>query len=243
MKCLLLVAGYATRLYPLTKDKPKCLLSVGGKTILERLLEKIDKVEEINETILVSNARFADQFAEYTKEIGHDNRTSMINDGTWDNETRLGAIGDMSLAIRQRAIDEDLMVLAGDNLFDFSLADFVTFYNSVHADCITAHKEGRIEALQKTGVAEIDDQGKVLSFEEKPKAPKSDYAVPPFYIYKKDTLPLIQTYINEGNNPDAPGQFVGWLLDKKPVYAYRFSGKRHDIGSLESYQEAQRFFS
>ena len=243
MKCLLLVAGYATRLYPLTKDKPKCLLPVGGKTILERLLEKIDKVEEINETILVSNALFADQFAEYIKEIGQDNRISMINDGTWDNETRFGAIGDMSLAIRQREIDEDLMVLAGDNLFDFSLADFVAFYNSVNADCITAHKEKRIEALQKTGVAEIDDQGKVLSFEEKPKAPKSDYAVPPFYIYKKETLSLIHTYVEEGNNPDAPGQFIGWLVKRKPVYAYRFTGKRHDIGTMDSYIESQKLFN
>jgi len=242
MKCLLLVAGYATRLYPLTKDKPKCLLPVGGKTILERLLEKIDKVEEIKETILVSNARFADQFAEYIKKIGQDNRISMINDGTWDNETRLGAIGDMSLAIRQRAIDEDLMVLAGDNLFDFSLADFVAFYNSVNADCITAHKEERIEALQKTGVAEIDDEGKVLSFEEKPKAPKSDYAVPPFYIYKKETLPMIHSYVEEGNNADEPGRFVSWLIWRKPVCAFRFSGKRHDIGSLDSYRGAQRLF-
>lgn len=243
MKCLLLVAGYATRLYPLTIDKPKSLLPVGGKTILEHLIDKIEQVPQISETILVSNARFADQFAAYIKEIGQDDRISTINDGTYNNETRLGAIGDMALAIKEKVIDEDLMVLAGDNLFDFSLADFAAFQTSVQADCITVHKEERMEALRKTGVADIDSKGKVLSFEEKPKNPKSDYAVPPFYIYKKDTLPLIQTYISEGNNPDAPGQFVGWLVDKKPVYAYRFSGKRHDIGSLESYQEAQNLFS
>lgn len=242
MKCLLLVAGYATRLYPLTIDKPKSLLPVGGKTILKHLIDKIEQVPQISETILVSNARFADQFAAYIKEIGQDDRISTINDGTNSNETRLGAIGDMALAIKEKAIDDDLMVLAGDNLFDFSLADFAAFQNSVQADCITAHKEKRLEALRKTGVAEIDSKGRVLSFEEKPKNPQSDYAVPPFYIYKKDTLPLIQTYISEGNNPDAPGQFVGWLVDKKPVYAYRFSGKRHDIGSLESYREAQKLF-
>jgi glucose-1-phosphate thymidylyltransferase len=243
LKCLLLVAGYATRLYPLTIDKPKSLLPVGGKTILERLIEKIDQIPQITETILVSNARFADQFAAYIKEMRQDDRICTINDGTYSNETRLGAIGDMALAIKEKAIDEDLMVLAGDNLFDFSLADFAAFQASVNADCITAHKEERLEALRKTGVAEIDNKGKVLSFEEKPKNPKSDFAVPPFYIYRKETLPLIQTYIKEGNNPDAPGQFVGWLVNKKPVYAYRFSGKRHDIGSMESYQEAQRLFS
>jgi len=242
MKCLLLVAGYATRLYPLTKDKPKSLLPVGGKTILERLIDKIDQVPQINEIILVSNARFAQQFENYIKEIRQDNRISMIDDGTQDNESRLGAIGDMDLAIREREIDEDLMVLAGDNLFDFSLADFAAFQASVNADCITAHREERLAALQKTGVAELDEDGGVLSFEEKPAKPKSNFAVPPFYLYKKETLPLIHTFIKEGNNPDAPGQFIGWLVQKKPVYAFRFSGKRHDIGSLESYEEAQRLF-
>ncbi len=243
MKCLLLVAGYATRLYPLTKDRPKSLLPVGGKTILERLIDKIDQVPRINEIILVSNARFADQFGAYIKEIGQDARIFMINDGTWDNESRLGAIGDMDLAIREKGIDEDLMVLAGDNLFDFSLADFAIFQEGVKADCITAHREERLTALQKTGVAELDEAGRVLSFEEKPAKPRSNFAVPPFYLYKKETLPLIRSYIEEGNNADAPGQFVGWLVNRKPVYAFRFSGKRHDIGSLESYQEAQRLFS
>ena len=242
MKCLLLVAGYATRLYPLTKDKPKSLLPVGGKTILERLIDKIDQVPQINEIILVSNARFVEQFRVYIKEIGQDNRISIINDGTQDNESRLGAIGDMDLAIRQRAIGEDLMVLAGDNLFDFSLVDFATYQASVNADCVTAHKEVRMAALQKTGVAELDAWGRVLSFEEKPAKPRSNFAVPPFYLYKKETLPLIRTYLEEGNNADAPGQFVGWLVRKKPVYAFRFTGKRHDIGSLESYREAQRLF-
>jgi len=227
MKCLLLVAGYATRLYPLTKDKPKSLLPVGGKTILERLIDKIDQVPQIKEIILVSNARFAKQFENYIKAIGQDTRIIIINDGTLDNQSRLGAIGDMDLAIRQEGIDEDLMVLAGDNLFDFSLADFAAFQASVNADCITAHKEERLTALQKTGVAELGEDGRGLSFEEKP---------------KKETLPLIRSYIEEGNNADAPGQFIGWLVRKKPVYAYRFTGKRHDIGSLESYREAQRLF-
>jgi len=242
MKCLLLVAGYATRLYPLTKDWPKSLLPVGGKTILERLIDKIDQVPQIKEIILVSNARFAKQFENYIKAIGQDTRIIIINDGTLDNQSRLGAIGDMDLAIRQEGIDEDLMVLAGDNLFDFSLADFAAFQASVNADCITAHKEERLTALQKTGVAELGEDGRVLSFEEKPVQPRSNFAVPPFYLYKKETLQLIHEYIKEGNNADAPGRFVSWLVHKKPVYAFRFVGKRHDIGSLESYQEAQRLF-
>jgi len=242
MKCLLLMAGYATRLYPLTKDKPKSLLPVGGKTILERLIDKTDQVPQINEIILVSNARFAEQFESYIKKIGQENRITIINDGTWNNEARLGAIGDMDLAIREREINEDLMVLAGDNLFDFSLADFVAFQANVNTDCITVHSEECLVSLQKTGVAELDEDGRVLSFEEKPVKPKSNFAVPPFYLYKKKTLPLIHSYIKEGNNTDSPGQFIRWLVNENPVYAFRFSGMRYDIGSLVSYQEAQRLF-
>lgn len=243
MKCVILAAGYATRMYPLTKDKPKSLLPVGGKTILERLIDKIDQVPQINEIILVSNARFAEQFESYIKKIGQNNRITIINDGSWNNENRLGAIGDMDLAIRERGIDEDLMVLAGDNLFDFSLVDFVAFQANVNTDCITVHREERLISLQKTGVAELDEDGRVLFFEEKPAKPKSNFAVPPFYLYKKETLPLIHSYIKEGNNADAPGQFIGWLVRRMPVYAFWFCGKRHDIGSLESYQEAQNHFS
>ncbi|HCX96368.1 MAG TPA: nucleotidyltransferase family protein [Spirochaetaceae bacterium] len=242
MKCVILAAGYATRMYPLTKDLPKSLLVVADKTILEHILMKVEEVPEIDEIILVSNARFADQFEAYIKGIRQDTRICMINDGTWDNETRMGAIGDMNLAIRQKNITEDLMVLAGDNLFDFSLMDFAAYFHSVNADCITTHWEERLDALKKTGVAELDAQGKVLSFEEKPAFPKSNFAVPPFYIYNKETLPFISTYIEEGNSPDAPGQFVGWLVNKRPVYAFRFTGKRHDIGSLDSYREARRLF-
>lgn len=242
MKCVILAAGYATRLYPLTKDKPKSLLVVGGKTILERLFEKISQVPQISETFLVSNARFADQFGRYIQELKLGNRISLVNDGTWENETRLGAICDMDLAIREKNINEDLMVLAGDNIFDFSLADFASFFGGVKADCITAHKEERPEALKKTGVAELDFLDRVLSFEEKPTEPKSNYAVPPFYLYKRETLPLIHKYVEEGKNLDAPGQFISWLVHKKPVYAFRFCGKRHDIGSLASLQEAQQLF-
>lgn len=243
MKCLLLVAGYATRLYPLTKDLPKSLLPVGGKTILEHLFEKIAQVPAIDEVILVSNARFAPHFRSFLVSRSDPFRIRVVDDGTHDNESRLGAIGDMELAIRECGIDDDLLVLAGDNLFDFSLADFAAFFGEVGTDCITAHEESSLEALRRTGVAVLDGSGRVLSFAEKPRDPQSSWAVPPFYIYGRKTLPLVTRYLEEGENPDAPGQFVRWLVGRAAVHAFRFAGQRHDIGSLESYRAAQALFT
>lgn len=243
MKCVILAAGYATRMYPLTENLPKSLLVVGGKTILEHILAKVEEVPEIDEIILVSNAKFVGQFREYLKKSGQDDRISLIDDGTWDNEHRLGAVADLGLAIERRQIDDDVLVLAGDNLFDFSLRDFVAYFHTVNADCITTYIEESIEALQRTGVAELDSSGRVRSFEEKPKNPRSNNAVPPFYIYTRATLKIVQQFLHSGKNTDAPGQFVSWLADKLPVYAYNFVGMRYDIGSIAGYEEIKRIFS
>lgn len=242
MKCVILAAGYATRLYPLTKDKPKSLLPVGGKTILERLIDKIDQVPQINEIILVSNARFAEQFESYIKKIGQNNRITIINDGSWNNENRLGAVADLGLAIERSQIDDDILVLAGDNFFDFSLRDFVAYFHTINADCITTYVEENFEALQRTGVAELDPSGRVLSFEEKPKNPRSNNAVPPFYIYTRATIKSIQQFLHSGKNIDTPGQFVSWLAEKQPVFTYRFVGLRYDIGSIVGYEKIKRIF-
>lgn len=236
MKCVILAAGYATRMYPLTENLPKSLLVVAGKTILEHILAKVEEVPEIDEIILVSNAKFAGQFREYLKKSGQDDRISLIDDGTWDNEHRLGAVADLGLAIERRQIDDDILVLAGDNLFDFSLRDFVAYFHTVNADCITTYIEENIEALQRTGVAELDPSGRVLSFEEKPKNPRSNNAVPPFYIYTRTNIKMVQQFLHSGKNIDAPGQFVSWLADFQPMYAYSFRGKRYDIGSIAGYE-------
>lgn len=243
MKCVILAAGYATRMYPLTENLPKSLLVVAGKTVLEHILAKVEEVPEIDEIILVSNAKFAGQFREYLKKSGQDDRITLIDDGTWDNEHRLGAVADLGLAIERRQIDDDILVLAGDNLFDFSLRDFVAYFHTVNADCITTYVEENIEALQRTGVAELDPSGRVLSFEEKPKNPRSNNAVPPFYIYTRATIKIIQHFLHSGKNTDAPGQFVSWLVDKQPFYAYKFVGMRYDIGSIAGYEEIKRIFS
>jgi glucose-1-phosphate thymidylyltransferase len=241
MKCVILAAGYATRLYPLTENLPKSLLVVAGKTILEHILAKVEEVPEVDEVLLVSNAKFARQFTDFLAKYKGKTPISVLDDGTCDNEHRLGAIADLALAIERAKIDDDVMVLAGDNLFDFSLKDFTSFFHHVQTDCITTHYEENLEALKKTGVAELNSKNQVLSFEEKPITPRSNNAVPPFYIYTKETIKLVQQFLNTGLSTDAPGQFVAWLVKKKPVYAYQFKGKRYDIGSLDSYAEAKDF--
>jgi len=242
MKCILLAAGYATRLYPLTKDCPKSLLPIGDSNILEFIISKLEPVAAIDQIYIVTNERFAEQFQKWAEQYSSDKQIIVLNDGTKTNETRLGAIADLEMVIEQEKIDEDILVLAGDNLFDFSLADFVEFFNNIGHDCITAHELTDLQALQRTGVVEIDNRQRIISFEEKPLQPKSNLAVPPFYLYQRATLPLIKQYLNAGNNPDAPGNFIPWLLTQKDVYVYRFSGNRYDIGTLESYQEACKLF-
>jgi glucose-1-phosphate thymidylyltransferase len=166
----------------------------------------------------------------------------LIDDGTWDNEHRLGAIADLALAIEQAKIDDDVMVLAGDNLFDFSLKDFTYFFTNVQADSITTYYEECREALNRTGVAELGPKSQVLSFEEKPIKPRSNNAVPPFYIYTKATIKIVQQFLRTGQNADAPGQFIAWLVKRKSIYAYKIKGKRYDIGSLPSYNDVKSAF-
>ncbi len=245
MKCVLLAAGYATRLYPLTRDFPKSLLEVAGKTILERIIEKIENCHDIDEIVLVTNARFHAQFADFAfarAARGAHPELSVIDDGSTDNDKRLGALADLALAVDAAGIREDLMVLAGDNLFSFELSDFVAFFQEKAADCITAHPLDDIEALRRTGVVELDGEGLVTGFEEKPREPRSHFAVPPFYIYRADSLALLREYLGSGGNPDAPGNFVPWLIGRRKVFAFRFEGRRWDIGSHESLAEARRIF-
>ena len=242
MKAIILAAGYATRLYPLTENRPKPLLGVGGKPILQYLLEKIEPLDLVDEVIIATNDRFYDQFVDWMAGFVYSKKIIVLNDGTTANENRLGAIADLCFALEERQLDEDLLVLAGDNLFDFALTDFVAYYQKVRADCITAHQLDDLEELRKTGVIETNGEGRVLSFAEKPMDPRSNLAVPPFYIYRRDTIPLLKEYLQAGENPDAPGNFIPWLLKRKKVYAFRFEGARYDIGTLESYRLVNELF-
>ncbi|MDR1317939.1 MAG: response regulator [Spirochaetales bacterium] len=242
MKALILAAGYATRMYPLTRDIPKPLLDISGRTILDRLLDKLEKALEIDECIIVSNAKFYNQFQEWAGSRRFPRPLVILSDGSASNDERLGAVADIRFCIHEKKIDDDLMVLAGDNLFDFELSCFAAFFRSNGHDCIATHKLDNREQLQRTGVIEVDAEWNVLSFEEKPAEPKTSFAVPPFYIYRRDTLPLFDTYLEEGQNADAPGNFIPWLIKKKPVAAFFFTGRRYDVGSLETYETIRKTF-
>jgi len=243
MKCVILAAGYATRLYPLTKDRPKPLLDVAGRSILDRILDNAERVGRIDEVIIVSNARFFGKFMDWRKGRTSGFQITVLDDGSTENENRLGAVADLGFAVETASLRDDCLVLAGDNLFDFELKDFIDFAKERRSDCITTHVLDDREKLKRTGVIEIDGDSRVISFEEKPKEPKSNFAVPPFYFYTGDTLPLVSDFLAEGNDPDAPGNFIPWLTDRKPVYAFRFAGKRYDIGNLETYRDAQEIFA
>lgn len=237
MKCLILAAGYATRLYPLTENFPKPLLEVGEKTIIDWLISDLDREGFISEYIVVSNHKFYGFFRDWSLKACYQGKVTILDDGTTDNENRLGAVKDMAYAIKNESIQENLLVIAGDNLTDFSLGKFVAYFIKKNATCIMRHYEDDVERLRKTGVALIDENDKVLEMQEKPREPKSNWAVPPFYIYHENDLQKIVQAVDAGKcNVDAPGDFIAWLCGESDVYAYEMPGRRYDIGSLESYE-------
>ena len=236
MKCLILAAGYATRLYPLTENFPKPLLKVGDKTILDWLIEDLDKTGLIDEYIVVTNHKFAPIFEDWAAERPY---IIVIDDGTSSNETRLGAVKDIALGIHSRNVNEDLLVMAGDNLLTFSLQGFLNYARTKGTTCIMRFYQPDENKLHKCGVAEVDENDLILSMEEKPANPKSHWCCPPFYYYRKEDLPLVDTGIAEGCGTDAPGSFIAWLCTRTPVHAWPMPGDRLDIGNLESYEEAK----
>ncbi len=246
MTAVVLAAGYATRLYPLTRDTAKPLLEVAGRTILDRIVDNLARVPSLTAIVVVSNARFHSQFEDWAarRSATLPLPVSVLNDGSTANENRLGALADLRFAVRECNLASDALVVAGDNLYDFELAELAAFFEDVKADCITAGYLAEVAQLRRTGVAEIAADGRVLTFEEKPSNPRSNWGVPPLYCYRAATLhePL-EEFLSSGANADAPGSFVPWLLDRGPVYAYRFTVPRYDIGTLESYAEVDRIFA
>lgn len=245
MKNIVIAAGYATRLYPLTENFPKPLLKIGERSILDRILDDVDEIEEIDEHIIVTNHKFAEIFNNWVSERKQKPGTKpirIIDDGTTDNENRLGAVKDLLLAIDEFGINDDIMVLAADNVLDFSFQGFVNFFKQKNTSVIMCHHEPELYKLQRTGVIAVDDDMKVLEMQEKPEHPVSNWAVPPFYIYKKNDLPLIRDCLNHGCGFDAPGNLAHYLVNATTIHAWIMPGSRYDIGSLDSYKEAQILF-
>lgn len=242
MKTIVLAAGYATRLYPLTENFPKPLLEVNGKSILDYLLQDLDKIKEVNEHIIISNGKFASIFEEWAAKSDYTKHVTVLNDGTMSNETRLGAVKDIEFAIEKLGIDEDILVLAGDNLLDFSLSAFADFAREKNASAVLVSYEKDVEELRKCGIMIPDENMRILSMEEKPHDPKSNWCVGPFYYYKKDDLKFIKQGIEEGCGVDAPGSLVCYMCERTDVYAMEMPGNRYDIGGFESYDEVKKTY-
>lgn len=237
MKCLILAAGYATRLYPLTENFPKPLLNVGDKTILDWLVDDIDDSGNIDEYVVISNHKFACHFEAWAK--SKKQKITVVDDGTSTNETRLGAVKDIQFAIEKLSLDDDMLVIAGDNVLDFSLTKFVSYARNKNTSCIMRYYEESEKKLTKCGVVETDGNDMILSMEEKPANPKTHWCCPPFYFYKREDAKLVAKGIASGCGTDAPGSYIAWLCTQTPVHAMIMPGSRYDIGNLESYENVK----
>ena len=237
MKCLILAAGYATRLYPLTENFPKPLLKVGDKTILDWLVDDIDTAGMVDEFVVISNHKFAHHFESWaaTKQ----QKITVVDDGTESNETRLGAVCDIQFAIEKLQLDADMLVIAGDNVLDFSLTKFMIYAREKGTSCIMRYYEPEDKKLSKSGVVTIDENEKVLEMAEKPAIPATHWCCPPFYYYTKNDAHLVHEGIESGCGTDAPGSYIAWLCRQTAVHAMEMPGKRYDIGNLESYEKVK----
>ncbi len=238
MKCLILAAGYATRLYPLTENYPKPLLKVGEKTILDWLVDDIDTSGKVDEYVVISNHKFAHHFDDWAKNKAQ--KITVVDDGTSSNETRLGAVRDIQFAIDTLSLDDDMLVIAGDNVLDFSLTEFIDYAEKKNTSCIMRYFEASEKKLQKCGVVSIDENDLITDMEEKPEHPKSNWCCPPFYFYTREDAKLVKVGIESGCGVDAPGSYIAWLCTQTRVHAMEMPGKRYDIGNLENYAKVQK---
>lgn len=242
MKNIVIAAGYATRLGELTKNFPKPLLKIGNNTILGRMLDDIDTINDITEHIIITNHRFAPIFNEWKATTHYTKPITIVDDGTETNDTRLGAVCDLLFAIDKLHIDDDLLVVAADNLLFFSFREFVDYAKAKGTSCIMCHEQPSVEKLQRTGVVELDNDNRVLNMEEKPQMPKSHWAVPPFYIYTQSDLDLVRNAVDNGCGKDAPGNLAHYMVRHTTMHAWPMTASRFDIGSLDTYNEALRRF-
>ena len=238
MKCLVLAAGYATRLYPLTENFPKPLLTVGDKTIIDWLIDDIDTANAVDEYIIISNHKFAHYFDAWAKRKTQ--KITVVDDGTDSNDSRLGAVKDIQYAIDKLHLDDDMLVIAGDNVLDFSLSKFIKYAIEKNSSCVMRYYEPDISKLLKTGVVTIDSNDRILDMTEKSPSPATHWCCPPFYYYSKEHAKLVQKGIESGCGTDAPGSYIAWLCKQVPVYAMEMPGKRYDIGNLDSYEKVKR---
>ncbi|HUA68860.1 MAG TPA: nucleotidyltransferase family protein [Candidatus Saccharimonadales bacterium] len=246
MKVIILAAGYATRLYPLTLNQPKPLLPVAGKPMIEHVLDNLAPTSGIDRIYVVTNAKFTSHFqkwSEHYRATKSKLEFTVVSDGTTSDADKLGAIGDIHFVLKTQNVDDDIIVVAGDNLFSEKLADFGEFCHEKRAPVLALYDVGDLEQIKKYNSISVDAQGKITFFEEKPRNPTSTLTGIALYFYPKTAIPLIKQYITEGNNPDQPGRLVQWLYPRTPVYTWRVPGLWFDIGSKETLEEANQIFA
>lgn len=243
MKAIILAAGYATRLYPLTLNKPKALLPIAGKPILNYITDEIAEIDEIDDLIIISNTKFYNNFEKWKTDYKSRLNITVLDDGTTDDSNKLGAIGDIFYAVKTLNIDDDILVMAGDNIFTFKLKDYYNQFKKINKDIILVKQIDSVNDLKRMANVILDESNRVMDMVEKPQNPLSNIAAFASYIYKRETVPMIGRYLEEGNNPDAPGFFPSWLHKQKDVFAYKFTGECYDIGTPESYDEVNKIFS
>src|SRR3954447_5230783 len=246
MKIIILAAGYATRLYPLTLTRPKPLLPVAGKPMVDHVLDNLTSISGIDRVYIVTNAKFAGHFQKWADDYRAKKARldfTIVNDGSTDDTNKLGAIGDLHLVITREKVDDDIIVVAGDNLFSENLDGFGSFCLQKQAPVLAVYDVGNLEEIKKYNSITMDESGKITFFEEKPKKPTSTMTGIALYYYPRSAVPKIREYIAEGNNPDQPGRLIQWLYPKTPVYTWKVPGLWYDIGSKESLEEANRVFA
>lgn len=244
MKCLILAAGYATRLYPLTLDKAKPLLPVAGRPVIEHIIGRIEEIDEVDKIIVITNEKFNKQFQAWQNKFSSKKPIKVLNDRTLSEKDRLGAIGDMDFAINEQKLDEDLLVIGGDNLFELGLQEFVEFAKlKVPASSVGLYNLKDKEAVKKYSQVRLDANDRIIEFTEKPKKPSATLIAKCVYFFPKSKLGKIAEYIKSGGEIDAPGHYISWLSREDQVYGFTFSGRWYDIGNYEIYKKADEDFA
>jgi glucose-1-phosphate thymidylyltransferase len=253
MDAVVLAGGFARRMLPLTKDKPKHLLLVRNKPMLQYVLEKLEVVSDVHKIYISTNARFKHHFASFLRDYKNKNKNKgmiakdvdvkLVIEDAFSEGEKLGSLGALEFLIKKEGIEDELMIVGGDNLFQFSLNELVAFYREKGCEsAIAVYDVGSREKAKLYGIVALDEDNKIIDFVEKSEEPKSYLAATACYMLSPRGVKLLLNYLEEGNNPDALGNFIAWLHKRTPVYGYVFKGVWFDIGSLESYEEANRTF-